>query len=228
MSQNSSFTKLSELPPETRLQIWECAYNNTPRRTIEVTFLDYSIYNGMISIIADPLPHLLEINGESRALLKSRFLNPFSSAWLEPTINGSSRSFSDLLIDLSKDTLRILNEGEEHNQWEERERREGRAALEFPMVYLFRHLFDGENSEMVLNNLVTLEIRCDLDEFFVSNQALNTHRFGVQHDIGIIKTYLLNLKVLIIQCDCHCDGPAHGPPCNCIKGVVCDSLVLDK
>lgn len=202
MSQNISFTKFGHLPLELRLFIWEYAYNATPRRTIEVIFPPNSVYDKWISITADPLPmNLLAINRESRAFFRSRLINPFSSALLEvpqPTNYGSRRSTSNILIDLSRDTLRISDEWNGVQEWEERERREGRTTLDLPLLYLFLHMFEDGNSETLLNNLVTLEVSCHLDWFFGETLEL-IRRPGVQHDIGIIKTYPPVLKTLILS-----------------------------
>lgn len=188
-----------------------------------------------MEVEADPLTDLLDVNHESRETLKRRFTNPFSSRLREvgddsgadyaegegsDSETTSSRSFPNLLIDLSRDTLSIFNQEMSAGVWDDEF--EGEDDLpEFKLLYFFRYIFN-ENQDKVLQNLVKLKLCCHSDSFF-GIDGLNPPPAPI--NIGIIKTHLPRLKELTFQCTCHCEMGRTA--CQWISRIKCEGVILD-
>lgn len=149
------------MPPELRLMVWNSAYQKTSEGTVEVVLnihqeeiavsLNVSVPSGAMS-----LRTLLEINKESRDLVKSRFVRPFSPGlpvWKKCKVLTSQ----DIQVDLERDTLYLctyIDSGcvlKDIPGWPEVQ------ETNFSLIAMFRFLF-GESNKMVLEKLSNIRL----------------------------------------------------------------------
>lgn len=207
---NTSFTLFTALPPETRLRVWQIAYETTPRRVVDVEFNNdwgswchIAVYGSDRNSFRDTL---FQANRESREFMRSRFVRPFSSDLPEPDDwSGNSHPPPwEIEIDLARDKPCISSDHDfdevlgnlpDNNQ-----------ETDSPLRQLFRLLF-SEKAEMVARKLTNLEVDCNVNRFFGLVPWKDNESYSEKsQEVTNVKSYLSSLEKLHINCDCHCMG----------------------